>query len=548
MASAATLATTLEGIRGGFGLRVNSAKAMLYRAVSGRFLRQPSQNLVGTYRGRGVPCIKRAMFDRWPHRPQRSYLYPTRNGAARGWAEEAEREVVMRVYLLAPGNNGGSMTSPAYVTEAPPARKASERPQRRNKTLCSAKLLRNKLRTVPLLPRSSEKAVGRVTEQTRAIAHMLSGLCTLVLLALVGLRTNAESLTGVISSNEANSSRAENLASLDQVHTTHRSTSADLGTAVGSQNQTEGIRRDYEEALKTYRELAKKEPEIYLPHVAATLNELGILDSDQNRVEKAREEFEEALNTYRELTHKKPDIYLRYVAITLNNLGILEDTQNRLEEALKIYRELEQKDRKTYLPYVAITFNNLGVIYSGKNRVKEAREEYEEALKSYRELAQKDPGTYLPFLPMTLNNLGFLDSSQNRWGEARKEAKEALKIYRELAQKEPETYLSNVAVTLNNLGIFDKNKNRMNEAREEYEEALKIYRELVEKEPETYLPYVAASLNNLGVLDRDQNRMEEARKDYEEALNIYEAFAKQDPEEFSSDVKRVKKLLEQLPR
>jgi hypothetical protein len=42
--------------------------------------------------------------------------------------------------------------------------------------------------------------------------------------------------------------------------------------------------------------------------------------------------------------------------------------------------------------------------------------------------------------------------------------------------------------------------------------------------------------------------MEEARKDYEEALNIYEACAKQDPEEFSSDVKRVRKLLEELPR
>ena len=54
--------------------------------------------------------------------------------------------------------------------------------------------------------------------------------------------------------------------------------------------------------------------------------------------------------------------------------------------------------------------------------------------------------------------------------------------------------------------------------------------------------------SNLGIPDRDQNRMEEARKDYEEALNIYEAFAKQDPEEFSSDVKRVKKLLEELPR
>jgi tetratricopeptide (TPR) repeat protein len=408
----------------------------------------------------------------------------------------------MRVYLLAPANNGGSINLTAYVTEAPPARKTIERPQRRSKSLCGAKPLRNKLRTIPLLPRSGEKAVGRVTEQTRAIAPMLSGLCTMVLLALAGLRVNAASLTGVIFSNEVNSSPAENLAAVYQVHTTNQSHLLDLGTAGGSQNQTEETPREYEEALKTYRELAKKEPETYLPHVAATLNDLGILDSDQKRIEKARKEFEEALKTYRELTHKEPDIYLRYVAITLNNLGILEGAQHRLEEALKIYRELAQKDRETYLPYVAITLNNLGIVDSGKNRVKEARKECEEALKIYRELAQKDPGTYLPFLPMTLNNLGFLNIAQNRWGEARKEAEEALKIYRELAQKEPETYLSHVAITLNNLGIFDENKNQMNEARKEYEEALKIY----------------------------------------------EALAKQNPEEFSSDVKRVKKLLEELPR
>src|SRR5258708_16972713 len=253
---------------------------------------------------------------------------------------------MMRVYLLAPANNGGSITSAAYVTEAPPARKTIERPQRRSKSLCSAKPLRNKLRTVPILPRSSEKAAGRVTEQTRAIAPMLSGFCTIVLLALAGLRVNATSLTDVIFSNEANSSPAENLAAVDQVHTTNRSPLDDLGTAGGSKNQTEETRREYEEALKTYRELAMKESETYLPHVAATLNDLGILDSDQNRVEKARKEFEEALQTYRELTHKEPDIYLRCVAITLNNLGILEGAQNYLEEALKSYRVLGHKERE----------------------------------------------------------------------------------------------------------------------------------------------------------------------------------------------------------
>jgi hypothetical protein len=51
----------------------------------------------------------------------------------------------------------------------------------------------------------------------------------------------------------------------------------------------------------------------------------GSGDAQQNQIEKPREKFEEALETHRELAHKEPDIYLRYVAITLNNLA----NQNR---------------------------------------------------------------------------------------------------------------------------------------------------------------------------------------------------------------------------
>ena len=75
-----------------------------------------------------------------------------------------------------------------------------------------------------------------------------------------------------------------------------------------------------------------------------------------------------------------------------------------------------------------------------------------------------------------------------------------------------------------------------------------IYRELAEKNRETYLPDVALALNNLGILDNDQHQTEEARRAFEEALKIYEVYAKRDPEQFSSDVKRVKKLLEELQR
>jgi hypothetical protein len=52
----------------------------------------------------------------------------------------------------------------------------------------------------------------------------------------------------------------------------------------------------------------------------------------------------------------------------------------------------------------------------------------------------------------------------------------------------------------------------------------------------------------VGALNRDQKRTREVREEYEEALKIYGDFAKRDPEQFSADVTRVKKLLEQLPR
>ena len=71
------------------------------------------------------------------------------------------------------------------------------------------------------------------------------------------------------------------------------------------QTRMEETRKEDEKALKTYRELAQKEAETYLPEVAQTLNNLGIMDSAQNRAEEARKAFAEALKIYRELAQKK---------------------------------------------------------------------------------------------------------------------------------------------------------------------------------------------------------------------------------------------------
>jgi tetratricopeptide (TPR) repeat protein len=104
------------------------------------------------------------------------------------------------------------------------------------------------------------------------------------------------------------------------------------------------------------------------------------------------------------------------------------------------------------------------------------------------------------------------------------------------------------ANTRSNSEVADRAQNQTEKARREYQQSLNIYRSLAQKDPETFLPYVAATLNDLGILDSDQNRIEEARKEYEEALKIYEAFAKQNPEHFTTDVKRLKKLLQELPK
>jgi hypothetical protein len=67
----------------------------------------------------------------------------------------------------------------------------------------------------------------------------------------------------MIITNEVTSFPSVNLAAVDWVHTTNGSALAN--TVSGAQNPREETRRDYEEALKTDRELAEKEPATYLP-------------------------------------------------------------------------------------------------------------------------------------------------------------------------------------------------------------------------------------------------------------------------------------------
>ena len=79
----------------------------------------------------------------------------------------------------------------------------------------------------------------------------------------------------------------------------------------------------YQEALKSYRQLAKEEPKTYLPDLAWTLNNLGFLvSSNTQRRTEAETFYQKALKSYRQLAKEEPKIYLPDLAWTLNNLGV----------------------------------------------------------------------------------------------------------------------------------------------------------------------------------------------------------------------------------
>ena len=310
-----------------------------------------------------------------------------------------------------------------------------------------------------------------------------------------------------------------------------------------SLNDFEKARRHYEEVLQALRELAKKNPEAYLPDVATSLNNLGVLLSDTNDLKKAQDYYEEALQIRRELIGKNPEAYKPDVATTLNNLGSLlratndlKKAQDYYEEALQIRRELREKNPEAYKPYVATTLNNLGNLLSNTNNPKQAKDYYEEALQIYRELMKKNPEAYKPYIAKTLNNLGNLLRHTNDLKQAQNYYEEGLQICRELMEKNPEAYKPDIATTLNNLGNLLNDTNNFKQAQDYYEEALQIRRELAQKNPEAYLPDVAASLNDLGNLLSITNNLKQAKNYYEEALQIRQELAKQNPEAYLLDV------------
>ena len=148
-----------------------------------------------------------------------------------------------------------------------------------------------------------------------------------------------------------------------------------------SLNDFEKARRHYEEVLQALRELAKKNPEAYLPDVATSLNNLGVLLCDTNDLKKAQDYQEEALQIRRKLAQQNPRAYLPDVAVTQQNLTILylrlekkEDAEKAYLEAHDIYQKLANRHPRAYeIDYARILVTGFYLLGKPKEDLEEAK-------------------------------------------------------------------------------------------------------------------------------------------------------------------------------
>ncbi|WP_282773948.1 tetratricopeptide repeat protein, partial [Phaeodactylibacter xiamenensis] len=81
----------------------------------------------------------------------------------------------------------------------------------------------------------------------------------------------------------------------------------------------------------------------YSPEDEELIFEFAFFLQEQNRFKKAIKRYEEALEKYRTLAEKNPDVYLPDVAGTLNNLGVGRRENRERGQATAVYEEVQEK-------------------------------------------------------------------------------------------------------------------------------------------------------------------------------------------------------------
>ena len=258
-----------------------------------------------------------------------------------------------------------------------------------------------------------------------------------------------------------------------------------------------------DEAVTIYRQLARSQPDAFLPDLAMSLNNQSGGLSGVGRRKDALAAIEEAITIYRQLARSQPDAFLPGLANSLNNqsrclseLGWHEDALAAIEQAITIRRELARSEPDAFLPGLAYSLNNQSRCLSELGWHEDALAAIEEALTIHRELARSRPDAFLPELAMSLNSQSNCLRRVGRCKDALIAIDEAITIYHKLRRSRPDAILPKLANSLSNKSVFLSDLGRRKDALDTIEEAITIYRQLAQALPDAFEPKLADALHN----------------------------------------------------
>ncbi|MEU9996751.1 tetratricopeptide repeat protein [Streptomyces sp. NPDC050848] len=180
----------------------------------------------------------------------------------------------------------------------------------------------------------------------------------------------------------------------------------------------------------------------------------------------------------RELARADPERYLPRLGVCLHGLASvlagfperLEESAEVLEEAVDVFRELGARDPVGHTSGLAAALGRRALVLGLLGRRAEAYDLAREATGLLRELARREPEVHLPRLAWSLTNLGNQLAELGRHHEALEVIREGVAIRRRLGDRE------GIASALGELGIKLGEMGRNDEAVVTLREAVDLFR------------------------------------------------------------------------
>jgi Tfp pilus assembly protein PilF len=272
----------------------------------------------------------------------------------------------------------------------------------------------------------------------------------------------------------------------DTLAQTHNS----MGKLHEEENQLKEAEKSYSKALEIHKKLAKQNPREYDMRIAKELANLGAINIFLNNKKRAERLYKEAearylriVELYRSLVTKEPKIYKPHLAYSLNNLSNLylhrEQNLSRAikpsEEALAIYKELDKIESKKYSEALVLTLYKVASIYNRQEKFNIAKSRYNEVISYCR---GQNSSKYDEHIAKSLNALAWIGTKEPKFRDlkkAKEQLNEAIRLYTKLMKKSPKKFNEILSLSYSNLGYIATIEEKIKIASKMYKKALEIF-------------------------------------------------------------------------